>query len=226
MKVIRFGGCLLAALVLAGPGAGCSSRMHEENVQLHAEGREKQAVIDRQQSELEALRQQDQQPREMTAGPQPAQPAQPTTQPASYTVKATATPPTPPQIAGTETTADPIAGTVTVRVPGDVLFDPGQAMIRAGARTTLDNVAAALKKEYPGKQIRVEGHTDSDPIRVSKWKSNQELSEARAKAVKDYLASKGVSATTLTTQGFGAERPKSKTDKAMNRRVEIVVVTR
>jgi outer membrane protein OmpA-like peptidoglycan-associated protein len=197
--------------------------MHEDNVQLHGQSREQQEVIDRQQRELEALRQQEQQPREMTAAPQPAQP---TTQPASYTIKATATPPTPPQIAGTETTADPVAGTVTVRVPGDVLFDPGQAMIRSTARTTLDNVAAALRKDYPGKQIRVEGHTDADPIRVSKWKSNQELSEARAKAVKDYLASKGVSATTLTTQGFGADRPKSKTDKAMNRRVEIVVVTR
>jgi flagellar motor protein MotB len=132
----------------------------------------------------------------------------------------------PPQIEGTETTQDIAAGTVTVRVPGDVLFDPGQATIRSGAKTTLDKVAAALKSQYPGKQIRVEGHTDADPIRVSKWKSNQELSEARAAAVKQYLASKGVEASSLTTHGFGADKPKSKTDKSLNRRVEIVVVTR
>jgi flagellar motor protein MotB len=135
-------------------------------------------------------------------------------------------PVTPPQIEGTETTQDVAAGTVTVRVPGDVLFDPGQATIRSAAKGTLDKVAAALKKDYPGKQIRVEGHTDADPIRVSKWKSNQELSEARAAAVKQYLAQKGVQSSSLTTRGFGSDQPKSKTDKALNRRVEIVVVTR
>ena len=83
-----------------------------------------------------------------------------------------------------------------------------------------------MKKEYPGKQIRVEGHTDADPIRVSKWKSNQELSEARANAVRQYLAQKGVDANSLSIRGFGADKPKSQTDKALNRRVEIVVITR
>jgi flagellar motor protein MotB len=71
----------------------------------------------------------------------------------------------------------------------------------------------------------VEGHTDSDPIKVSQWKSNQELSEARADAVKKYLVSKGVDANSVSTSGLGSSRPKSN-DKAANRRVEIVVVTR
>ena len=78
---------------------------------------------------------------------------------------------------------------------------------------------------FGGKQIRVEGHTDSDPIKVSRWKSNQELSVARADAVKKYLVSKGVDANEVSVAGFGSDRPKS-SDKAQNRRVEIVVVTR
>jgi OOP family OmpA-OmpF porin len=60
---------------------------------------------------------------------------------------------------------------------------------------------------------------------VSRWKSNQELSEARADAVKKYLVSKGLDANMVTVTGLGSTKPKSN-DKAANRRVEIVVVTR
>ena len=69
----------------------------------------------------------------------------------------------------------------------------------------------------------MDGHTDSTPIRVSNWKSNQELSEARAAAVKDYLISKGVPASRITTKGWGDTKPRS-TDLAKNRRVEIVLL--
>jgi outer membrane protein OmpA-like peptidoglycan-associated protein len=51
------------------------------------------------------------------------------------------------------------------------------------------------------------------------------LSEARAAAVREYLVQKGLDATSITTAGFGADKPKGQ-DKAQNRRVEIVVVTR
>jgi len=223
MKLLGHGGfCCLAALVLVGAaGAGCANRMHDENLSLHEQNRELQARLDAENARGAGP--------ETTAAAQAAQPMTPAPQtapPATQQIARPSAPVTPPQIEGTETTQDIAAGTVTVRVPGDVLFDPGQAVIRSGAKGTLDKVAAALKKDYPGKQIRVEGHTDSDPIRVSKWKSNQELSEARAAAVKQYLAQKGVESTSLTTRGFGADQPKSKTDKALNRRVEIVVVTR
>lgn len=206
---------LLAGLLLtSAAGTGCASRMHDENVQLHNQNRELQ-------SQLEARRAQgagDSEP--MTEVP-PAQPQGPApTQPV-----VTQTPAPPIDVPGTETTQDPVAGTMTVRVPGDVLFDAGKATVREGAKGTLDKVAAALKKDYSGKQIRVEGHTDSDPIRVSRWKSNQELSTARADAVKKYLVSKGVDSNMVNVQGLGSDKPKS-SDKAQNRRVEIVVVTR
>ena len=226
MKVLRHGACWLAALVWVGAGAGCANRMHDENMRLHEQNRELQAQNDalRSRGDEEATPSAARPMEPITQAPQtPAQPASP---PATQQIARATPAPTPPQIPGTETTSDPAAGTVTVRVPGDVLFDPGQATVRTAAKTTLDKVAAALTKDYPGKQIRVEGHTDADPIRVSKWKSNQELSEARAKAVRDYLAQKGVDTHSLSTRGFAAEKPRSTTDKALNRRVEIVVVTR
>lgn len=216
MKGLGHGACWLAALLWVGAGAGCANRMHEENRDLHSQNRELQARLD-ERTGREPAEEVEPEPRVMepiTQAPPPA--TQQISRPA----------PAPPQIEGTETTQDIAAGTVTVRVPGDVLFDPGQATIRTAAKTTLDKVAAALKKEYPGKQIRVEGHTDADPIRVSKWKSNQELSEARAAAVKQYLAQKGVDGNSLTTRGFAADKPRSQSDKSLNRRVEIVVVTR
>ena len=209
---------LAAALLTPLAGAGCANRMHDENQQLHQQNRELQAELDARRAngsgddETTMV--------ETPPAPAPTAPApQPATQPA-----VTQTPP-PIDVPGTTTERDVAAGTMTVRVPGDVLFDAGRAVVREQAKGTLDKVAAALKQNYSGKQIRVEGHTDSDPIKVSRWKNNQELSMARAEAVKKYLVSKGVDGAMVSTEGFGAARPKSN-DKAANRRVEIVVLTR
>ena len=76
----------------------------------------------------------------------------------------------------------------------------------------------------------MQGHTDSDPIKHSKWASNQELSKARAEAVRKYLLDKGVDASHVAAEGLGDSKPKdagtTAAAKAKNRRVEIVVVTR
>jgi flagellar motor protein MotB len=211
---------LLAGLLLTPlAGTGCANRMHDENVQLHHQNRELQAQLDaRRAGGDEGMAE--------APAPQPApqQPA-PAPAPAPVATRPVTQAPPPIDVPGTTTEQNVAAGTMTVRVPGDVLFDAGKATIREPAKPTLDKVAAALKKDYSGKQIRVEGHTDSDPIKVSRWKSNQELSVARADAVKKYLVSKGVDANVVSVSGFGSDRPKS-SDKAQNRRVEIVVVTR
>lgn len=107
-------------------------------------------------------------------------------------------------------------------VVGDVLFDSGQATVKTAAKPQLDRIASTIKSRYSGYNVVVEGHTDSDPIRKSKWQTNDALSEARAEAVKKYLASKGISSSRIEAVGMGSSQPKS--TKKDSRRVEIKVV--
>lgn len=109
-----------------------------------------------------------------------------------------------------------------IEIAGDVLFDSGQTSIKPSARASLDRVANQIQSRHSGRTVRVVGHTDSDPIRKSKWGSNEALSRARADAVADYLASKGISRSSITTVGKGSSEPKG--SKAASRRVEIVIV--
>jgi flagellar motor protein MotB len=111
---------------------------------------------------------------------------------------------------------------LVVSVAGDVLFDSGSATLKGSAKKTLDKIAGTLKSKYGGSTIRVEGYTDSDPVKKSGWKTNERLSGERAMAVEDYLSSKGVSKSKIYFAGFGADRPKS--TKKDSRRVEIVIL--
>jgi chemotaxis protein MotB len=92
----------------------------------------------------------------------------------------------------------------------------------------LDQVAASVRRTYPGQLIGIEGHTDADPIRKSNWKDNHELSYQRGKAVFDYLSTKGgIPANQLYVAAYGPNHPVasngSSSGKAQNRRVEFVV---
>lgn len=120
-----------------------------------------------------------------------------------------------------EFTVNTRTGEAEVSIAGSALFDSGKTTIKDTAKRQLDRIARELNSNYRGAAIRIEGHTDSDPIRKSKWASNEALSQARADAVKEYLASKGVSAGRMNSIGYGSSRPKS--TKAASRRVEIVV---
>lgn len=111
---------------------------------------------------------------------------------------------------------------LVVSVAGDVLFDSGQNALKPGARRTLDRVAELLSGRFAGNQVRIEGHTDSDPIRKSKWASNEHLSFERGLAVEKYLASRGVDTRRMYVAAFGPDRPKG--TKAESRRVEIIVL--
>lgn len=117
---------------------------------------------------------------------------------------------------------------LVVTVLDRVLFDPGKAEIKDSARTTLDKVADVLKSRVPEHLVYVEGHTDNDPIRYSGWRSNWELSTARATEVIHYFVeSGGVNPARLIASGFGEFHPVAANDtlegKARNRRVEIVI---
>ena len=111
---------------------------------------------------------------------------------------------------------------MVAEVAGDVLFASGQATLKADAKKKLDSIARELNGRYSGNDIRIEGHTDSDPIRKSKWGSNEALSKARAEAVREYLQSKGVSGGRMSTVGKGSSEPKG--TKAASRRVDIIIL--
>ncbi|HLJ10507.1 MAG TPA: OmpA family protein [Planctomycetaceae bacterium] len=116
---------------------------------------------------------------------------------------------------------------VRIRMESSQLFAAGRAELKPGVNATLDRVAQALKADYAGRLVGVEGHTDSDPITKSKWKSNHELAVARSVALFQALKQRGVAESQLFVAGFGPNRPlaggNSKQSKSQNRRVEIVV---
>lgn len=111
---------------------------------------------------------------------------------------------------------------IIVRVPGDVLFAPGKVALKSTSQKTLAQIAGVIRKDYPSKLVRVEGYTDTDPIRRSEWKDNLELSLQRAASVHRYLQSQGLDAKKMYAAGFGPANPRA--TKTKSRRVEIVVV--
>lgn len=113
-------------------------------------------------------------------------------------------------------------GEVTVALPGDVLFAPGKAMLKSSARTSLGDVVSVLNQSYAGRSIRVEGHTDADPIRKSGHKSNYHLAFERAYAVRDYLISNGIAEERVALASYGPNQPRGA--KSASRRVEIIVI--
>jgi outer membrane protein OmpA-like peptidoglycan-associated protein len=100
-------------------------------------------------------------------------------------------------------------------------FDVDSATLRAESQPVLEEVARALTA-HPDWKVAVEGHTDSSGGAAH----NQQLSEARAAAVRDGLVARGVAAQRLVAVGFGAARPvadnATELGRARNRRVEIV----
>ncbi|MDD4956493.1 MAG: flagellar motor protein MotB [Candidatus Omnitrophica bacterium] len=110
----------------------------------------------------------------------------------------------------------------------DILFDSGKSEIKDKVSPVLDKVSRVITEEVPDKNIGVYGNTDNVPIKYSNWKSNWELSTARATNVLHYLVSQGVSPNKLSATGYGEHRPIASNDTAagrsMNRRVEIVIL--
>ena len=126
---------------------------------------------------------------------------------------------------------DPSAGTITVTLPNAILFDSGKATLKKATSAELDHIRSVLRQQrYSDKQIDVVGHTDSDPIKKSKWRDNWQLSAERALAVVGYLTKRGIAEKRIRAVGCGAAIPRESnttaSGKARNRRVEIVVYMR
>jgi chemotaxis protein MotB len=125
---------------------------------------------------------------------------------------------------------DPAKGTITVTLQNTVLFAPGKAELKKTTVKELDHIRKVLKERYLNMQLDIVGHTDSDPIKKSKWKDNWQLSSERALSVLRYLNSKGITDEMIRAVAAGSSNPvasnKTAAGKAKNRRVEIVVHTR
>ena len=110
----------------------------------------------------------------------------------------------------------------------EILFDSGKAKIRPEADPVLDKVTSVITTKAADLNIGIEGHTDNTPIKYSGWKSNWELSTARATSVLHYLIDKGVLPEKLAAIGYGEFRPVASNDtpegQRKNRRVEIVIL--
>jgi chemotaxis protein MotB len=120
-------------------------------------------------------------------------------------------------------------GNMVISVPSTVTFAAGQATLSDEGRKALKKVASTLKKEYPSMKYSIEGHTDADPIKKSKFNSNRELSVMRAMAVLEFLVSEcEIADQKCVVAGHGQYDPVAGNDKdagkAKNRRVEIVVM--
>ena len=119
------------------------------------------------------------------------------------------------------------ANTMTVTLPDSILFDSGKAELKQSAKAKISHIVSVLKEKYADKKLDAVGHTDNEPIQKSKWKDNQELSEARAAAVKQCLVNDGINADMIQSIGKGDTAPVASNDTAtgryQNRRVEIVV---
>jgi len=122
---------------------------------------------------------------------------------------------------------DAAAGTITVTLPNTILFSPGKALLKKSTSVELDHIRSVLQSKYAGKEIEVAGHTDSDPIKKSKWKDNWELSAQRALTVLRYLVARGIPEDKIKATGCGASRPiasnTTSSGKSRNRRVEVIV---
>jgi chemotaxis protein MotB len=130
-----------------------------------------------------------------------------------------------------------------VRIVGDrfvfqseVFFDTGQAVLRPEGRAELDKLASALTeldKQIPNEiawVLRVDGHTDIRPTTGATFRTNWDLSAARAISVVQYLIGRGVSPQRLVAAGFGEFQPidPDRTEEAFsrNRRIELKLTER
>lgn len=118
----------------------------------------------------------------------------------------------------------------------EVLFPKGNAELNPAGQQEMLKLADALKqleREIPTDiawVMRIDGHTDADPVKSPLFKSNWELSASRAISVVNFMVSQGVSPKHLVAAGFGEFQPlvpgDSEESKSENRRIELKLTER
>jgi chemotaxis protein MotB len=117
-----------------------------------------------------------------------------------------------------------------INIDDKISFDSGQAELKKGVLNALDKIGKILSN-YPENIIMVEGHTDNVPISTKRFRDNWALSTERALAVLNYLLrNTKLDPVRFAAAGYGEYQPIVSNDtsenKALNRRVDIVVVPR
>lgn len=119
-------------------------------------------------------------------------------------------------------------GVAWTSIAEDILFDSGKADVKPSARGKLTEVLGQIRSAYPDREVFVVGHTDTDPIKFSKWRDNLELSVQRGAAVTRELQKLGMDPARIIAAGAGEFQPRTtnstKAGKQANRRVQIVAV--
>lgn len=115
----------------------------------------------------------------------------------------------------------------TLRLPSDVLFEPGTADVSQGIKSDLDSLATIIAKLPPEVSVNIRGYTDnSSPV---SYRNNYELAAARASNVMEYLISRGVNPSQLSFTSFGQYHPivpnSNEVNRRANNRVEIFFST-
>ena len=117
-------------------------------------------------------------------------------------------------------------GRMVLTMSNDVLFDSGQAQLKAAGRRALGELARVLRT-VPERRFQVAGHTDNEPIRVSPFHTNWDLSTARAVEVVGFLVSKGLDARSLSAAGYSEFNPvdtnETREGRSRNRRTELTL---
>jgi chemotaxis protein MotB len=123
------------------------------------------------------------------------------------------------------TLSDTLRG-VEVSLNDVALFDSGSAQLKADSYKTLNGIVG-LVRTVPN-SINIEGHTDNEPISTSTFKSNWELSAARAASVLHFFNNRNIDPKRLQFTGYGEYHPLFPNDtaehKQANRRVTIVIL--
>jgi OmpA-OmpF porin, OOP family len=152
------------------------------------------------------------------AGVKPAPPAAPA--PAAPARPATPAAPAAPAAPAPAARPAPASVRQAIVIQADALFDFDKSVVRPDGKKAIDDALAKLQG-VDLEMVIATGHTDS----IGTDAYNQKLSERRAAAVKDYLASKGIPASKITTIGKGESQPvatnKTAEGRQKNRRVDI-----
>lgn len=118
---------------------------------------------------------------------------------------------------------------LVINLLGNIFFEPGTAIIKKESYNSLKEVGNLIKTKFPNHLIRVEGHTDNQPMFSLIYPSNWELSSARASSIVRYVISNfGIPSNRFSALGYADSKPiasnLTEAGRKENRRVEIVVL--